>query len=307
MDTTSLKPPGGGGLEDWLEATRVQHWVKNGFCLAPIFFHGAALEMGAWLAVLPIVVCFSLVSSAAYLVNDIVNSEEDRHHPRKKRRPIASGRIAARQARIAVVILATLALGAAWLRYGWGPVVWMLGGYYVLSWLYSFFLRGLPLLDVLFIAVGFVARVAAGAFALQTYDPGAYPTPSLMGCTYFLALLLGFGKRKGEWLLLEKVHSGIGVTRKALRGYTSDLLDVLTGCSALLAGGTYIAYCLNRPDRIPFVFTAVPVLAGLMSYLRLAWRSTVVETPERLFLHSPTLVASVLLWLCMVAALTAIG
>ena len=74
---------------------------------------------------------------------------------------------------------------------------------------------------------------------------------------------------------------------------------------SLLAGAIYLAYCLNRPDRIPFVFTALPALTGLMSYLRLAWRSTVVETPERLLLRSPGLVISLAAWLVLVGWFTA--
>lgn len=282
------------------------HWIKSGFCLAAIFFHGSAFDLLAWYHVLPVVLCFSLISSAGYLLNDLVNREEDRRHPRKRSRPIASGQLSQREAIVALILFAVVAFALLAVMYGWGPVIWVVGAYYLLSWLYTFLLRDLPLLDVLFLASGFVARVAAGAYALQFYDATAYPTGWLLFCTYFLALLLGFGKRKGEWLLMERMRREMGVTRKALRGYTPDLLDTLTGCSALLAGGAYIAYCLDRPDRIPFVFTGVPALAGLMSYLRLAWRSTVVETPERLFLHSPALVASVAIWLAMVAAFTAL-
>lgn len=182
----------------------------------------------------------------------------------------------------------------------------VVGGYYVLSWLYSFFLRSVPVVDVLTLALGFAARVAAGAYALQTYDETAYPTGWLIGCTYFLALLLGFGKRKGESLLLERAHASMGETRRALQGYSATTLNVLTGCSAALAAGTYVAYCMTRPDRFPFVLTAAPAIVGLSSYLRLAWRSTLVETPERLFLHSPVLVGAVAVWLGMVAFFTAI-
>lgn len=296
-----------GKLRVWSVALRIQHWIKSGFCLAALFFHGSALQIGAWMAVLPIALCFSLISSAVYLVNDIVNRNEDRRHPRKRKRPIASGQISLRNAWLAVVFLAGSSIGLAWWFYDGGTVVWVLMGYYLLSWLYSFYLRELPLVDVLVLAVGFVARVAAGAYALQSFDLTAHPTGWLLTCTYFLALLLGFGKRKGEWLLLEKTHRELGITRKALRGYTADLLDVMTGCSALLAGGIYLAYCLNRNDPVPFVLTALPVLTGLMSYLRLAWRSTVVETPERLLLKSPGLVISLLVWLALVGILTALG
>lgn len=291
----------------WVEALRLQHWIKSGFCLAALFFHGNATEWRSWLAVLPVVLSFSLASSAGYLVNDLVNREEDRHHPRKKRRPIACGLLAPRSAWITVIILATAAFVLAFTVYGWGGVVWTVGGYYALSWLYSYLLRDLPLLDVVFLALGFVLRVAAGAFALQIVDPTVYPTLWLLGCTYFLALLIGFGKRKGEWFLLERTHRKLGETRKALRGYTPELLDVLTGCSAILAGGTYLAYCLDRPDRVPFILTAVPAMTGLMSYLRLAWRSTMVEVPERLILRSPILAGSVAAWLALVVVFTAMG
>lgn len=295
----------GGQAGVWLEALRCQHWIKSGFCLAALFFHGSALEFEAWLAVLPIVICFSLISSAVYLVNDIVNREEDRRHPRKRKRPIASGKISIPAAWRAVVVLAVSSVGLAWWFYDGGTVVWVLIGYYFLSWMYSFYLRDLPLLDVLVLAVGFVARVAAGSYALQSFDITAYPTGWLLTCTYCLALLLGFGKRKGEWLLMVRTQREMGITRKALRGYTSPLLDVLTGSSALFAGGIYITYCLFRPDRIPFIFTAIPAVTGLMSYVRLAWRSTVVEAPERLLLRSPALVISLVVWIALVAAFTA--
>lgn len=294
-------------VRKWLVALRTQHWIKSGFCLAALFFHGSVLEPAAWMAVLPIALCFCLISSAVYLANDIVNRAEDRRHPRKCRRPIASGQISVRRAWLAIVLLAGGSLGFAWWFYGGGTVTGVLAGYYLLSWIYSYYLRGLPLLDVLVLATGFVARVAAGAYALQRFDLTAHPTGWLLSCTYFLALLLGFGKRKGEWLLLEKTHREMGITRRALRGYTADLLDVLTGCSALLAGAIYLAYCLNRPDRIPFVFTTLPALTGLMSYLRLAWRSTVVETPERLLLKSPGLVISLAIWILLVSWFTALG
>ena len=97
-----------------------------------------------------------------------------------------------------------------------------------------------------------------------------------------------------------------GVTRRALRGYTTDLLNVLIGGSAMCAGFIYVAYCLSRPDRLPFVFTAVPALTGLASYLRLAWGSASVETPEYLLLRSRGLSISLVGWLSLVGWFTAI-
>ena len=290
----------------WLVSLRVNHWTKSGFCLAALLFHGAVFDGSAWFAVLPAAICFCLISSAVYLANDIFNRKEDRCHPNKRNRPIAAGHIAVRAAWAVVIALVAIALGLSFVFYGGGSVTQVIIAYYLLSWLYSFCLRGLPLVDVLVIGLGFVARVAAGAFALQSFDFTAHPTGWLVGCTYFLALLLAFGKRKGEWLLMESAGMALGSTRRALRGYTAELLNVLIGCSALFAGSIYVAYCLSRSDRMPFILTAVPALWGLLSYLKLAWGSTAVETPEYLLLRSRSLLISLVGWLILVGWFTAV-
>ena len=290
----------------WLVSLRVNHWTKSGFCLAALLFHGAVFDGSAWFAVLPAAICFCLISSAVYLANDIFNRKEDSCHPDKRNRPIAAGHIAVRAAWAVVIALVATALGLSFVFYGGGSVTQVIIAYYLLSWLYSFCLRGLPLVDVLVIGLGFVARVAAGAFALQSFDFTAHPTGWLVGCTYFLALLLAFGKRKGEWLLMESAGMALGSTRRALRGYTAELLNVLIGCSALFAGSIYVAYCLSRSDRMPFILTAVPALWGLLSYLKLAWGSTAVETPEYLLLRSRSLLISLVGWLVLVGWFTAV-
>ena len=286
-------------MKTWIEALRVPHWIKSGFCLAALFFHGDALNVEAWLRLLPVVVSFSLAASAGYVFNDLINAGEDAKHPRKWKRPVTSGKISRRAAWIGVAVLFVLAVGLVVIAFGCGAVLMALGGYFAITGLYSLVFRQVPFVDVLVLGLGFVARVAAGAYAL-----GVSPTGWLMVCTYTLALLLGFGKRKGEWRCMETHHQVVGETRKALRGYTRDLLDVLIGFSAVLVGSAYLVYCLQRPDRMPFLLTGAPVVVGLMSYLRLAWRSEIVETPERLVMHSPVLISSVGCWLAMVVVLS---
>ena len=271
------------------------HWIKSGFCLAALFFHGDFLNLDAWLDLLPVMVSFSLAASVGYLFNDLINADEDARHPRKRNRPVTSGRISRRAAWTAMVFLSVLSLGIVICSYGWGSVLLVLAGYFAISGLYSLVFRQVPFVDVLVLGLGFVVRVAVGAYALDLT-----PTTWLLVCTYTLALLLGFGKRKGEWRCMETHHQVVGETRRALRGYTKDLLDVLTGFCAVLAGTAYLMYCMQRPDRMPFMLTGVPVVMGLMSYLRLAWRSETVEAPERLLMRSPVLMASLVGWLAMV-------
>ena len=254
------------------------------------------MNLEAWIRLWPIVVSFSLAASAGYLFNDLINVNEDAKHPRKRNRPVTSGRISRRAAWLASALLSLLSVVLALVFYGWGAVLLVLVGYIGITGLYSLVFRQVPFVDVVVLGLGFVARVAGGAYALDLE-----PTGWLLACTYTLALLLGFGKRKGEWLCMESHHQQVGETRKALRGYTEELLNGLIGLCAVLGGGAYLMYCLQRPDRMPFLLTGVPVVMGLMSYLRLAWRSETVERPERLLLHSPWLMLSVACWLGMVA------
>lgn len=285
----------------WVEVIRPQHWIKSGFCVAALFFGGEAGSLEGWIQVFPLLVSFSGLASAGYLFNDVINRGEDRRHPRKRNRPVASGCLKVREVLLVSLILALGSLGILVCRYGlsgnYSLVSWLGLGYLVLTGAYSMVFREMPLLDVLVLGVGFVARVAAGAFAL-----GLAPTNWLLGCTYAMALLLGFGKRLGEWRLLERRGAEMGETRRALRGYTDTLLRALVGGSCLAAGSLYVAYCLTHPARELLILTAFPVVVGLMSYLRMAWRSDIVETPEKLLFRSPVLLGSVGVWLLMILA-----
>jgi decaprenyl-phosphate phosphoribosyltransferase len=239
-------------LGTWLVALRVQHWTKSGFCLAALFFHGDAFDHAAWSSVLPLLLMFSLVSSAGYLFNDILNLGEDRLHPRKCSRPIARGAIRTESAWVAILILYAGGMGLGVAIYGFGKTTTAVGCYVLLSLTYSLWLRAVPVVDVLVVAAGFVLRVAAGSYALQTLYPDVYPTPWLLGCTYALALLLGFGKRKGEESLLQHEHQAFGPTRRTLRAYRPRLLNVLAVCSAcdvLPAASRSLAFRLERGAR----------------------------------------------------------
>ena len=286
----------------WVEVIRPRHWIKSGFCMAALFFGGQATNWEKWFQLFPVLISFCALASSGYLLNDVWNRKEDQKHPRKKHRAVASG-----QLRVKNVIFVSALLGCVGLLFlavgndsaeRLRVLIWHGFGYLVLTTSYSLFFRGLPLLDVLVLGFGFVIRVSVGAFAI-----GMTPTLWLLGCTYGLALLLGFGKRLGEWRMLEKRGALLGDTRLALRGYTEDLLRVLVGGSCLLAGGAYFFYCLFHQDRGTLLLTVIPVAVGLLSYLRLAWRSEAVESPEHLLFRNPMLLGCVVVWLVMIVFL----
>lgn len=282
---------------------RPKHWVKSGFCLAALIFSKQADNLTIWLEVIPLLVGFCLLSSGGYLINDVVNVEEDARHPRKKSRPLAAGYLKKRSVAIVGLLLGLFGCLVLFWFYGggdglvaWTPYVGL--GYFCLTLTYSFFVRDLPLLDVLILGLGFVLRVTAGAFALNLE-----PTFWLLACTYSIVLLIGFGKRQGEWRVLEHRHQEMGETRKALKGYTPVLLGVLSTFCGLLTGGLYVFYCMSRVDKIPFILSCIPVVTGLMSYMRLVWRSEKVDTPEDLIFKNPVLLISVIVWLVLIIIL----
>lgn len=249
---------------------------------------------------LPTVVGFSLISSAGYIFNDVRNAEEDRHHPRKRKRPVAAGAISEREAYLGFVLFALAGLGILAASYpatvGLNRVLVAGLLYFGVTLSYSSYFRKVAYLDVLVLGLGFVLRVAAGAFAIDLD-----PTWWLLGLTYALALLLGFGKRLGETQLAEKKQMTLGETRSSLIRYPAATLRNLVTLSGFGVMASYLAYCLlERSENPVFLLTLAPVVTGIFSYLRMAWRTDEVEVPERLFFSSRVLLGSVLLWLSMV-------
>ena len=277
-----------------LQALRPLHWIKSGFCLAALFMSGDFVTLANWIKITPLLVGMSLLSSGGYLLNDILNLAEDCHHPRKKNRPIASGALPVISAALLAGLVTLIGLGVMFSAYGFGWVSFLGLGYLGVSVSYNLILREIPLIDVLVLSSGFVIRVGAGAFAL-----GYFPTIWLILCTFTVSLLLGFGKRKGEFALVGSQKGEIGKTRGSLRGYTMMLLDALVGLSALLTIGSYFFYVMTH-DSLWFIASVVPVIAGVSEYLRWAWRSDQVEVPEKLLGRSPLLLGAVAVWMACI-------
>jgi 4-hydroxybenzoate polyprenyltransferase len=178
------------------------------------------------------VTCFCLLSSAVYLINDVVDVEKDRAHPLKRFRPVASGALSVGAARAAAAALALVGLLGCWLL---TPILAAIGGsYLVLNLAYSFLLKHIPFVDVACIATGFLLRVLGGAAAIPV-EPSGW----VLLCTLLLAMFLGFGKRAHELRV-----AGIkgGVQRLVLDRYPPGVLRLLIVSLAFLTVGTYLAY-----------------------------------------------------------------
>src|SRR2546430_5035218 len=214
-----------------LDAMRSRQWSKNVFVLAGIVFAGRLFELRSELRVLACFAIFCAAASAVYLANDVADRASDAHHPLKRLRAIASGRLAPSVAIAASAVLAAGALvGAAMLNRGTLIIV---AAYLLSTFAYSFGLKSAFLLDVMIVALGFVLRAAAGAACID-----AEISPWLLVCSFLLALFLALGKRRAELVLLGE---DAGNHRPAL-GHSS--LALLDRWLTALSGAAIVSYAL---------------------------------------------------------------
>jgi 4-hydroxybenzoate polyprenyltransferase len=208
-----------------VQELRPVQWIKNLTCLAGLIFSGRLfLPSYEWSAAVGFW-AFCFASSAVYIFNDIIDRDKDRLNPRTAGRPIASGALPLPLAVLALIVLGTAAgLAACWL--GWGCVL-VISSYGALNVAYSLRLKHVVIADVMCIALGFVLRVVFGVYAV-----GVLPTPWIALCMFFLALFLGFAKRKAE---LARLAADSAHVRPVLTKYEAGYLDMLLTMSAATA------------------------------------------------------------------------
>ena len=190
-------------LVEIFKSLRPQQWIKNFFIFAPLIFSRNVLHPAAVLAAAATFAVFCIVSSAHYIFNDLMDIEEDKLHPIKSRRPLASGRLKKGSAVAAMLVLAALGLGLA-AAIGL-PILIVSLVYLVLQVAYSIRLKHVVILDVFVVAAGFVIRVVAGGLAIKVMI-----SSWLLICTMLLALFLAMGKRRHEFVLLEAERPSTG-------------------------------------------------------------------------------------------------
>lgn len=278
-----------------LRTLRPTQWAKNVFVLAPLFLSQKLDEPEAVKGSLLAFFAFCLASSAVYIINDIRDREEDRQHPTKRKRPIASGELSVSAAAIAAVVLlaGTLAIG---MRLG-TLFIAIVGAYVALNFLYSSWLKRIVILDVMILSMGFVLRVAGGAAAIQV-EISAW----LFLCTIFVALFLAFSKRRHELVLME---ADAAKQRQVLEHYSPTFLDQMIN---VVTASTVISYALyaTAPETVEkigtnnMVLTVPFVLFGIFRYLYLMYQTTDEKSPTDALLHDVPFMLNVAVWGLMV-------
>ncbi len=276
----------------YIKLLRPKDWAKNLFLFVPLFFAGDLFDWSKILLVAVGVFCFCCVASSIYIINDYRDREDDRKHPVKKFRPLASGVVSPT---IALVMFAVLLLAGLVLAFYLDiPFAFLLAAYFVMNMGYSFGLKNVSILDIFIVAIGFAIRVKAGG-VLADVDV----TTWLNMMVFLLALFMAIGKRRDDVLLSES--SGMHM-RKVMKGYTVEFLNSLL---ALVSGIIIVAYFMyTLSDRMiakhqtaRLFYTGVFVMAGIMRYLQIIFVQKDAGSPTKILFKDRFIQIVIILWI----------
>lgn len=275
-----------------VQAMRPLQWVKNVVIFAALIFDRqlGLNNLQPMLRTLAGFIVFCLLSGVVYIFNDIADVDADRAHPKKRYRPIASGRLLVPVALIsAVLVLAVILPVSYWLSPAFAAVAL---GYFLLNLAYSKWIKHIAILDVFAIALGFVLRVAAGVTLIHV----ARFSPWLYVVTTLASLYIGFGKRRAE---LDTLAEQANAHRKVLSGYTMPMLDqyiTIVSATTIMAYSLYTFSAPNLPNNHAMMLTIPFVLYGVFRYLYLVQTQGSGGAPEEILFRDRPLQITVLLW-----------
>ena len=287
-----------GLMAAFILTLRPKQWTKNLLVFMALFFTidrawnltdiETALELFARTAFAFILFC--ALSGVVYLVNDLVDREEDRRHPRKRFRPIASGSLPVKFAIAAAAVIGVPSLVASFLlEPSFGLIAF---GYLAAMLLYSFGLKRVILVDVFTISVGFILRAVAGAVVIDSPI-----SPWLYICTGLASVFVVLSKRRSELAVAgDRAEDQRGI----LRAYTLPVLDQFITVAASAALVSYTLYTVaseNLPENHSMLLTVPFVAFGLFRYMFLVQKKDVGETPEDVILTDAPLIVAIVLWL----------
>jgi len=270
---------------------RPQQWLKNFFIYAPIIFSQNLFNFPLLIRTTVAFIAFCILSGSLYIFNDLQDIEEDKQHPQKSKRPLASGRLKKSTATVSTVILAPLAFIIAGTLNQEFFIICLIYG--TLQIIYSLWLKYVVIVDVFVIAAGFLLRVVAGGLVINVSL-----SSWLLICTILLAFFLAMSKRRHELVLLE--HNAQN-HRSILREYSPYLLDQMM---AVVTASTLIAYSLytistetiNKFGTKKLIYTIPFVLYGIFRYLYLVHQKSEGGSPEALIIKDKPLLVDIFLW-----------
>lgn len=281
---------------EWLQLLRPLQWTKNGLVLLPLIFsNNMAVPELTWRAFL-MFAAFSAAASVIYIINDLVDVEQDRLHDTKRNRPLASGQVSRTEAMGLMILMILASLGIS-LALGTGPLLVILI-YLAIQALYCFWWQRVVFLDVACIAAGFVLRTVAGGLAISVAI-----SPWMLACAFLWAFFIAVNKRKSE---IRKLGNGAAKHRQVLANYSPGILNLLIKASMGATIGAYSLYTVSGRHSLWMMVTIPLVAAGMLRYHYLVDKLGMGGSPERLAYQDRPLLGIVLGWLVMAAAIVVI-
>ncbi len=253
-------------LKDFMKLVRIKHYVKNLFIFLPTFFGLKFLDINILEKNLIAFFAFCLVSSSIYILNDIVDIKNDKKHPEKKNRPLASGKVSVKEAQTISFIFFVSGILIA-LFFNNLDVLYLFLTYTAINILYTFWIKHIGIIDVFTIALGFVIRIliggASGDIRINSW---------IIIMTFLLALFLGFAKRRDDLLIAQKTGRSM---RKSVDGYNLQFVDSILVITSAVTLVSYLMYTLSEQTIIRYksdniFITSIFVLMGILRYLQLS-------------------------------------
>ena len=260
---------------------RPKQWVKQIFIFLPLFFDKKLLHVDSVVNALWAFIAFSLAASAIYCLNDIMDIEADKQHPKKCLRPLASGKISKPQAYTIMTMLILSSIGVAYFAFDKFYVLGIIAGYIVLNIGYCIKLKHIAIVDVFIIASGFCLRIAAGGVAT-----GIWVSQWIILQTFLLALFLAFAKRRDDVIIFNRDGSK---ARKNINRYNLEFLNNAISIVATMTMMCYIMWCVSeeviaRMGTSMLYITAFFALMGGMRYLQLTMVDNKSGSPTKILI-----------------------
>jgi 4-hydroxybenzoate polyprenyltransferase len=261
------------------------------FLFLPLFFAGEFNNVQELIEILKGFIAFSCIASSIYIINDYRDREDDRKHPVKCKRPLASGAVAPAAALIICGVLIVGGFGLAW--YIRDKFAFVLAIYFLINLGYSLGLKSIPILDLVLLAAGFVLRIKAGSVISRI------PLSEwIVIMVFLLAIFMAIGKRRDDVLL--KLSTGTDM-RKSIKGYNLEFLNTLLALVSAIIIVAYLMYCMDpqtvfKMRTYRLYYTAVFVMAGIMRYLQLIYVVADSGSPTKILYKDRFIQVTLLLW-----------
>lgn len=278
-------------MKTYLNLLRVNQYVKNIFIFLPLVFGLKLFDFGALSKTFIAFIGFSFLASAVYIINDLHDIEEDKSHPVKKNRPLASGKISKYSAYLLFTFLFILSLAIAWFLDSKSLSLFLI--YFIFNLLYTFKLKHHPIVDVSAIAISFIIRLFVGSAAANI------PLSMwIIIMTFLLALFIAFAKRRDDVLIY--LQDGTK-TRKAVDGYNLEFLNMAMAIMSAVLIVAYILYSISSEIIIKthsdkLYLTTIFVIFGILRYLQITFVENKSGAPTEILLKDKFVQISVILW-----------